>query len=155
MKIQNQTWLEGRTRAEPLKLIVVVEFKEKKLTLLMSEKRFAVILEDLRSNDLVCSFCGMKTIPKNIIIHICTDCRQWVTYWSCLYYSCTTTPFLHYLEACICNIQKNYYYYYFIKKIAKINWWNRRLFAIHLIFKNNYLSSLIWNSSIWGSSSEG
>ena len=137
MKIQNQTWLEGRTRAEPLKLIVVVEFKEKKLTLLMFEKPIAVILEDLRSNDLVCSFCGMKTIPKNIIIHICTDCRRWVTYWSYLYYSCTTAPFLRYLKAYICNIQKNYYYYYFIKKIAKINWWNRRLFAIYLIFKNN------------------
>ena len=155
MKIQNQTWLEGRTRAEPLKLIVVVEFKEKKLTLLMFEKPIAVILEDLRSNDLVCSFCGMKTIPKNIIIHICTDCRRWVTYWSYLYYSCTTSPFLRYLKACICNIQKNYYYYYFIKKIAKINWWNRRLFAIYLIFKNNYLSSLILDSSTWESSSEG
>ena len=137
MKIQNQTWLEGRTRAEPLKLIVVVEFKEKKLTLLMFEKPIAVILEDLRSNDLVCSFCGMKTIPKYIIIHICTDCRWWITYWSYLYYSCTTAPFLRYLKAYICNIQKNYYYYYFIKKIAKINWWNRRLFAIYLIFKNN------------------
>ena len=138
MKIQNQTWLEGRTRAEPLKLIVVVEFKEKKLTLLMSEKPIAVILDDLRSNDLVCSFCGMKTIPKNIIIHICTDCRRWVTYWSYLYYSCTTAPFLRYLKACICNIQKNYYYY-FIKKIAKINWWNRGLFAIYLIFQKQLL----------------
>ena len=139
MKIQNQTWLEGRTRAEPLKLIVEVEFKEKKLTLLMSEKPIAIILDDLRGNDLVCSFCGMKTIPKNIIIHICTDCRQWVTYWSYLYYSCTTAPFLRYLKACICNIQKNYYYYYFIKKIAKINWWNRRLFAIYLVFQKQLL----------------
>ena len=139
MKIQNQTWLEGRTRAEPLKLIVEVEFKEKKLTLLMSEKPIAIILDDLRGNDLVCSFCGMKTIPKNIIIHICTDCRQWVTYWSYLYYSCTTAPFLRYLKACICNIQKNYYYYYFIKKIAKINWWNRRLFAIYLMFQKQLL----------------
>ena len=123
---------------QPLKLIVVVEFKEKKLTLLMSEKPIAVILEDLRSNDLVCSFCGMKTIPKNIIIHICTDCRQWVTYWTYLYYSCTTASFLRYLKACTCNIQKNYYYY-FIKKIAKINWWNRRLFAIYLIFQKQLL----------------
>ena len=139
MKIQNQTWLEGRTRAEPLKLIVEVEFKEKKLTLLMSEKPIAIILDDLRGNDLVCSFCGMKTIPKNKIIHICTDCRQWVTYWSHLYYSCTTAPFLRYLKACICNIQKNYYYYYFIKKIAKINWWNRRLFAIYLMFQKQLL----------------
>ena len=139
MKIQNQTWLEGRTRAEPLKLIMEVEFKEKKLTLLMSEKPIAIILDDLRGNDLVCSFCGMKTIPKNIIIHICTDCRQWVTYWSYLYYSCTTAPFLRYLKACICNIQKNYYYYYFIKKIAKINWWNRRLFAIYLMFQKQLL----------------
>ena len=135
MKIQNQTWLEGRTRAEPLKLIMEVEFKEKKLTLLMSEKPIAIILDDLRGNDLVCSFCGMKTIAKNIVIHICTDCRRWVTYWSYLYYSCTTAPFLRYLKACICNIQNYYYYYYFIKKIAKINWWNRRLFAIYLIFQ--------------------
>ena len=75
-------------------------------TSLMSEKPIVVILEDLRSNDLVCSFCGMKTVPKNIIIHICTDYRRWVTYWSYLYYSCTTAPFLRYLKACICNIQK-------------------------------------------------